>query len=357
MNIKLSENIRAFRKAQSLTQEQLAEALGVTVGAVYKWEAKLSTPDISLIIELADLFDTSVDVLLGYEVKSNKERNAAARLAELMHNKDMRGLAEADKALARYPNSFSIVHQSAKLHYMFGLMSHDRALLRRSIELMERSILLLGQNTDPKISELSIWIDIAGAHSLAGDEERALDILKRNNPCGINSDVIGLSLAGVCDRPEEAVGYLSTALVDALASFVRVVMGYVNVFFKRKDFSSGASILRLALTHLADWKEAGRSSFLDKPRASLHVCLALAQLELGETDEARRSLRAARELAEKFDRSPTYEVSSIRFVSVDERQTAFDDLGETAMECIRNAVRDMDSEILSALWEEIGREE
>ena len=36
MSITLAENIRAFRKARSLTQEQLAEVLGVTVGAVYK---------------------------------------------------------------------------------------------------------------------------------------------------------------------------------------------------------------------------------------------------------------------------------------------------------------------------------
>ena len=74
--MQLSNNIRAFRKERSLTQEQLAQALGVTAGAVYKWEAGLSTPDISLIMELADLFDTSVDVLLGYEVKNNR-RGAA----------------------------------------------------------------------------------------------------------------------------------------------------------------------------------------------------------------------------------------------------------------------------------------
>ncbi|MBQ6215744.1 MAG: helix-turn-helix transcriptional regulator, partial [Erysipelotrichaceae bacterium] len=46
MKMMLAENIRAFRKERSLTQEQLAEALGVTAGAVYKWEAKLSTPEL-----------------------------------------------------------------------------------------------------------------------------------------------------------------------------------------------------------------------------------------------------------------------------------------------------------------------
>ena len=68
MEIRLAENIRAFRKQKQLTQEQLAEVLGVTVGAVYKWEAKLSSPELSLIMEMADFFDTSVDVLLGYEI-------------------------------------------------------------------------------------------------------------------------------------------------------------------------------------------------------------------------------------------------------------------------------------------------
>ena len=232
MNVKLSENIRAFRKTRSLTQQQLADALGVTVGAVYKWEANLSSPDLTLLVELADFFDTSVDVLLGYEMKSNKQSATVTRLKQFMHDRDEHGLSEANKALVRYPNSFDIVHRSAILHYMFGLLSHDQALLRRSIELMERSILLLGQNTDPQISELSIYIDIAGAYSSLGDEEKALEILKKTNHCGINNDTIGLSLAGICNRPEEAVSYLSMALLEELSSFIRVTMGYMNVFFK-----------------------------------------------------------------------------------------------------------------------------
>ena len=51
MKMMLAENIRAFRKERSLTQEQLAEALGVTSGiAVYKWEAKLSIPELEPVI-------------------------------------------------------------------------------------------------------------------------------------------------------------------------------------------------------------------------------------------------------------------------------------------------------------------
>ena len=46
MAVSLAENIRRFRKERALTQEQLAEALGVTVGAVYKWEAGLSQPEL-----------------------------------------------------------------------------------------------------------------------------------------------------------------------------------------------------------------------------------------------------------------------------------------------------------------------
>lgn len=56
MEIQLSENIKRLRKAHALTQEQFAEAMGVTVGAVHKWEIGRSMPEIPLLIEIADFF-------------------------------------------------------------------------------------------------------------------------------------------------------------------------------------------------------------------------------------------------------------------------------------------------------------
>ena len=70
MKVCLAENIRMLRKERGLTQEQLAEAMGITVGTVSKWETGSCVPDVSLMMELAEFFETSVDVLLGYERQS-----------------------------------------------------------------------------------------------------------------------------------------------------------------------------------------------------------------------------------------------------------------------------------------------
>ena len=105
MAMKLAENIRALRRAKRLTQEQLAEVLGVTVGAVHKWEARLSVPELPLIMELADFFDTSVDALLGYEFKDNRLEATERRLWQYHSDKDPAGLEEVEKALKKYPNA------------------------------------------------------------------------------------------------------------------------------------------------------------------------------------------------------------------------------------------------------------
>ena len=65
MNESIGTIIMRLRKENGMTQEQLAKALGITFQAVSKWENGISSPDISALPLLADLFDVSVDQLLG----------------------------------------------------------------------------------------------------------------------------------------------------------------------------------------------------------------------------------------------------------------------------------------------------
>ena len=60
MKLSLSANISKLRKERAMTQEQLAEALGVTFASVSKWERGVATPELNLIAEMADLFEVSM---------------------------------------------------------------------------------------------------------------------------------------------------------------------------------------------------------------------------------------------------------------------------------------------------------
>ncbi len=65
MNESIGTMILRLRKEHGMTQEQLANALGISFQAVSKWENGISSPDLSTLPLLADLFSVSVDQLLG----------------------------------------------------------------------------------------------------------------------------------------------------------------------------------------------------------------------------------------------------------------------------------------------------
>ena len=65
--LKLGENIAALRRKANITQDQLANWIGVSKSSVSKWETNTSYPDIIFLPQLATLFNVTVDELMGYE--------------------------------------------------------------------------------------------------------------------------------------------------------------------------------------------------------------------------------------------------------------------------------------------------
>ena len=69
--IKIGEIIKAKRKEQDLTQEELASRLGVSKAAVSKWENAECYPDITLLPQLAKTFNITIDELFDYRKEEN----------------------------------------------------------------------------------------------------------------------------------------------------------------------------------------------------------------------------------------------------------------------------------------------
>jgi len=68
----LARNIAIYRKEKGLTQEELAQILGLSFQAVSKWENAQSMPDIALLPELSRTLEVSIDKLLGYTAQDKR---------------------------------------------------------------------------------------------------------------------------------------------------------------------------------------------------------------------------------------------------------------------------------------------
>lgn len=83
MNIKLADRLVTLRKENKLSQEALAEKLGLSRQAISKWERAEASPDTDNLIALATLYGISLDELLGNQpVKEEKNDKKTIDLTE-----------------------------------------------------------------------------------------------------------------------------------------------------------------------------------------------------------------------------------------------------------------------------------
>ena len=354
MKMKLAENIRAFRRERSLTQEQLAEVMGVTVGAVHKWETRLSVPELPLIMEMADFFNCSVDALLGYEVKDNSLAATEARIWQYHNDKNREGLMEVEKALKKYPNAFTIAYAGAMIYHGIGFEARDNALLHRALELYRKARQLLPQNQDASISDQTLCGAISQVYFALGEKEKAIELAKAHNAGNLYSAMIGEVLAAEMNRPEEALPFLSHGLMSAFNSIIYTALGYVYAYKSFHDPENGIAVLQWAIQSLRKLKASDRPDFIDKLCAYYTACLAGFQMETGDVEAARASLIRAAALARAFDAAPDYSCRNLLFIADWHRDGAlYDSLGATAMEAVENAVRDAGGDVLLTMYMEL----
>ena len=77
------KNLRLLREERGLSQQKLAEMLNTTQQTIFKYEKTQSEPDISTLIKLADIFNVTVDYLIGNsEIKEKNAKLNAVVLTE-----------------------------------------------------------------------------------------------------------------------------------------------------------------------------------------------------------------------------------------------------------------------------------
>ena len=135
--VSLSERLKTLRKAKDMTQEQLAEYMGISPQAVSRWETGATSPDISALPQLADLFSISIDELLGYDdVERQKEISSVINAAEAQINKNIteKPITELRKALNKYPNNDKLL--TCLMYALYAASENDALCLKYDPEII-----------------------------------------------------------------------------------------------------------------------------------------------------------------------------------------------------------------------------
>lgn len=362
MELSLSQNISKLRKANHMTQEQLADVLGVTFASVSKWERGVATPELHLIMQMAALFGVSLDVLVGFDVHSNQITAIEERIHDLQRRKKYTdAMMEAEKALLRYPNDFRIVYRSGELYYLAGMETKNNHYLQRSIALLEHAVSLLSQNTDGTISEASLRSEIAHSYLLQGDIETGLEILKKYNVNGMYDPWIALIYTADAPNfdPKSTEPYMMSAFSHMIVSSTYTMMAYANYYMKMgNDTVSRESLIWLIELLQSIKIDPDAVAYMDKVTASCYAECANLSWKLGEVDKAKIYLHYAHQIAKAFDATPTYRMKNIKFCVGDiGKATAYDDLGESVMTAIeRQLSNEKENEPLLSLWKQLSKE-
>ena len=135
----IAENIKAFRKSKDMTQEDVAELLGVSPQSVSKWERGDTFPDITLLPSLANLYNTSVDAIIGMDRINEKQTLNTIFGTGHKHLRDGdTGLAIEvySEALKMFPNNEAIMSDLA----MSLALDGDPEKLARAVAICERML-------------------------------------------------------------------------------------------------------------------------------------------------------------------------------------------------------------------------
>ena len=296
----LGSVIKKARRAKDITQEELADTLGVTLSAVSQWEQRRTLPDIALVPGLCSALDLTADELFGIDPASKEDRIesviAAVERMEDRGESPKAALALLEDALARYPDSMKLAGQTA---FVLGVLSNSaeetpedrRGFADRSAALYEK---ILAKSTDEDLRSTAKQALIFHFCD-RGDFARAMELAETLPTCYVSREEMQFSIcAAMGDVPSFQYYkqfFLSRALEkltfncrhgdgtplydeDETAALYEKKLAVTEILYDG-DFLLSAGAVSFAHAHLAEYR-AGRGEY---DKALRHLAQSVEAVE------------------------------------------------------------------------------
>lgn len=166
----IGKKIKELRKSKGITQEQLAQSLGVSFQAVSKWETNITLPDITLVPILASYFGISTDELFNFDI--NKMQSEVEGIVEDAHNyienDPAQGRKILENGLKKYPENAVLLNS---LLYVINYSENPDETIAVANKIIEKT-----SRNNLKYEALRF---LAYAYRVKGDMKSAKDAIEQ----------------------------------------------------------------------------------------------------------------------------------------------------------------------------------
>lgn len=172
-------NIKRMRLEKGLTQEEVAQHLGVSFQSVSKWERGDGYPDIEMLPSIAHYFGVSIDELLGVSDSVKKEKYDEINEKWAYNNKNgfhTENVSLMRDALKIFPNdALLLVQLSTSLEKLDGTPEEKDKFLRESVAVQEQ---IIKYCDDCEVRGATLY-NICFAYKKIGETEKAIEQAKK----------------------------------------------------------------------------------------------------------------------------------------------------------------------------------
>lgn len=191
----IGTKIKELRKKNDMTQEKLADYLGVSFQAISKWETGAASPDLALIVPIAKLLDVSTDELLGLNPEKDEPRKK--ELDELWRRTWESGdIVERYKickaAVEEFPGDHKLLERFADAEWYYSQRSEEP----KRTELLESSVhhceTVIEDCDDPNIKNAALSTIVTSLSCLGRKKEALVYAKQYHNP----AKLMGWCLSG-----------------------------------------------------------------------------------------------------------------------------------------------------------------
>ncbi len=287
--------IKKLRRERDITQEQLADYLGITSRAVSQWECDRTAPDISQLPLLANIFEVSADELLGIDVAAKQKKideilgNAKEKWSKGYNFEGMEILREG---LKEYPNNYQI---------MFDLISciwrvRDEPQNEGQRNTMTGEVIKLGEKileecTDTKIRNLTIQL-LCFTYPEVGKKDKAVALAEKMPSHYLSKENLLVSILNGTKRYEQCQDNLSDMLNDLYSSLC-----FNNGLLddKTHPYTNG-EMITIILKYLSIMDiiiEDKNYGFMRQQIGWANILLAQFYMEIGNSNKAIEHLKIA----------------------------------------------------------------